>query len=73
MKSITVKHLALVSSSLTVLLQLYPRFRALLCSNIPAAKRALLAPELDRLETDLRLHRDELYNKIILIMKDRLQ
>lgn len=73
MKSITVKHLALVSSALTILLGLCPVLKLLLYTGLPSAKRALLYPEFDRLETDLELHRDELYNKIILIMKDRLQ
>ena len=45
----------------------------LLSHGVPPAKKALLNPEFDRLQTDMQLHRDELYNKIILIMKERLQ
>lgn len=48
LRSITAKHLALTCQSLDALLALAPHLTALFCLPVQQPRRALLAPEFDR-------------------------
>jgi len=73
LKSITAKHLALANQSITLILALLPSIRSVLGAMLPEKRHKLLLCELDRLEQDYRLHRDEIHSKLIAIMNERLQ
>lgn len=72
LKNITAKHLALASSSLGAVLALLPHARAALGRWLPERRAALLLGDVDRLLTDLRVHRDEIHAKLLAIMRERI-
>ena len=74
LKSITAKHLALSCQCLSFFVALQPEVREVFSDGAHMAehRKALLAPEMGRLLQDLALHRDEIYSKLVAIMRERL-
>ncbi|BBN11151.1 vacuolar protein sorting-associated protein 54 [Marchantia polymorpha subsp. ruderalis] len=72
LKSITAKHLALASQTISFFYAIIPDIRRLLSVHIPEARKALLLTEIDRVGQDYRTHRDEIHSKLVQIMKERL-
>lgn len=72
LKSITAKHLALASQTISFFYALIPDIRRLLILHIPEAHKALLLSEIDRIRQDYKVHRDEIHSKLVQIMKERL-
>jgi vacuolar protein sorting-associated protein 54 len=72
LKSITTKHLALASQSISFFYCLIPDIRRRLAAHIPDARKALLLTEIDRVGQDYKVHRDEIHSKLVAIMKERL-
>ena len=74
LKSITAKHLALSCQCLSFFVALQPEVREVFSDGAHMAehRKALLAPEMGRLLQDLTLHRDEIYSKLVAIMRERL-
>lgn len=72
LKSITAKHLALASQTISFFYALIPDIRRVLILHIPEAHKALLLSEIDRIRQDYRVHRDEIHSKLVQIMKERL-
>jgi vacuolar protein sorting-associated protein 54 len=72
LKSITAKHLALASQSISFFYALIPDIRKMLSVHIPDARKALLLTEIDRVRQDYRVHKDEIHSKLVAIMKERL-
>ncbi|KAL3677642.1 hypothetical protein R1sor_027590 [Riccia sorocarpa] len=72
LKSITAKHLALASQTISFFYALIPDIRRLLSVHIPEVRKALLLTEIDRVGQDYRTHRDEIHSKLVQIMRERL-
>ncbi|ONM18830.1 Vacuolar protein sorting-associated protein 54 chloroplastic [Zea mays] len=72
LKSITSKHLALASQIISFMHSLIPDIRRVLFLKIPEARKHLLMSELDRVAQDYKIHRDEIHNKLVQIMRERL-
>jgi len=72
LKSITAKHLALSCQCLGFLIQLQPVLRDAFAGGMAEHRKALLAPEMGRLLSDLTVHRDEIHAKLVAIMRERL-
>ncbi|KAJ7546423.1 hypothetical protein O6H91_08G039800 [Diphasiastrum complanatum] len=72
LKSITAKHLALASQSISFFYKMIPYIREILSVHIPDTRKALLLTEIDRVAQDFRVHRDEIHSKLVQIMKERL-
>eukprot|EP00850_Spirogloea_muscicola_P016997 SM000142S00511 [mRNA] locus=s142:81828:87360:+ [translate_table: standard] len=72
LKSITAKHLALASQSISLYYAIIPDIRRLLALHIPEARQGLLLTEIDHVCQDYRVHRDEIHSKLVAIMKERL-
>ncbi|KAH9325314.1 hypothetical protein KI387_005492, partial [Taxus chinensis] len=72
LKSITAKHLALASQTISFFYAIIPDVRRLLVVNIPEAHKILILSEIDRVVQDYRVHRDEIHSKLVQIMKERL-
>ena len=72
LKSITAKHLALSCQALGFFISLQPHLLAALSAGMAEHRKALLAPEMSRLLADLTVHRDEIYTKLVAIMRERL-
>ncbi|XP_024532479.1 vacuolar protein sorting-associated protein 54, chloroplastic isoform X2 [Selaginella moellendorffii] len=73
LKSITAKHLALASQTITFFHVLIPEMKKVLSVFIPDPRKALLLNELDRIAQDYKVHREEIHTKLVQIMKERLQ
>uniref|UniRef100_A0ACD5YB66 Uncharacterized protein n=1 Tax=Avena sativa TaxID=4498 RepID=A0ACD5YB66_AVESA len=72
LKSITSKHLALASQIISFIHSLIPDIRRVLFLKIPEARKQLLMSELDRVNQDYKVHRDEIHTKLVQIMRERL-
>ncbi|KAL2623879.1 hypothetical protein R1flu_008124 [Riccia fluitans] len=72
LKSITAKHLALASQTISFFYALIPDIRRLLSVHVPEARKALLLTEIYRVGQDYSTHRDEIHSKLVQIMKERL-
>lgn len=72
LKSITAKHLALASQTISLFYALIPDIRKMLAVHIPDSRKSLLLTEVDRVRQDYRVHKDEIHSKLVAIMKDRL-
>eukprot|EP00850_Spirogloea_muscicola_P014444 SM000104S09314 [mRNA] locus=s104:23447:28973:+ [translate_table: standard] len=72
LKSITAKHLALASQSISLYYAIIPDIRRLLALHIPEARQGLLLTEIDHVCQDYLVHRDEIHSKLVAIMKERL-
>jgi vacuolar protein sorting-associated protein 54 len=72
LKSITAKHLALASQTISLFYALIPDIRKMLSVHIPDSRKILLLTEIDRVRQDYRVHKDEIHSKLVDIMKDRL-
>eukprot|EP01024_Parvocaulis_polyphysoides_P031215 TRINITY_DN28278_c0_g1_i1.p2 TRINITY_DN28278_c0_g1~~TRINITY_DN28278_c0_g1_i1.p2 ORF type:complete len:272 (-),score=38.19 TRINITY_DN28278_c0_g1_i1:303-1034(-) len=73
LKSITAKHLALSCQCLGVVIALQPFLQRAILRNTPEPKAQFLLPDLQRLQQDLVVHRDQIHQKLVTIMKERLQ
>ncbi|CAM6088872.1 unnamed protein product [Calypogeia fissa] len=72
LKSITAKHLALASQTISFVYAIIPDIRRLLSQHIPEARKGLVLNEIDRVGQDYRVHRDEIHSKLVQIMKERV-
>lgn len=72
LKSITAKHLALSCQCLGFFIALQPSVLHVFSVELESHRKALLAPEMGRLLQDLAVHRDEIYAKLVTIMRERL-
>ncbi|KAJ4800655.1 Vacuolar protein sorting-associated protein 54 [Rhynchospora pubera] len=72
LKSITSKHLALASQIISFIFAIIPDIRRVLFLKTPEARKLLLTQEFDRVSQDYKVHRDEINNKLVQIMRERL-
>eukprot|EP00742_Colponemidia_sp_Colp-10_P004934 GILJ01005270.1.p1 GENE.GILJ01005270.1~~GILJ01005270.1.p1 ORF type:complete len:931 (-),score=140.73 GILJ01005270.1:171-2963(-) len=72
LKSITSKHLALAAQSIGLLFKFVPMLKATLAELLPYTQRLLLG-ELDRVSQDLDEHRQEIFGKLVLLLKERFE
>lgn len=72
LKSITAKHLALASQSISFFCALIPDLKRLLAVHIPDTRKMLLFTEIDHVAQDYKVHKDEIHLKLVQIMKERL-
>ncbi|KAK9724091.1 hypothetical protein RND81_05G047600 [Saponaria officinalis] len=72
LKSITSKHLALASQVISFVYAIIPDIRQVLFLKVPENRKALLHSEMDRVAQDYKHHRDEIHNKLVQIMSERL-
>eukprot|EP00250_Pteridium_aquilinum_P007466 c17176_g1_i1 orf=398-3802(+) len=72
LKSITAKHLALASQSISFFHALIPDLKRLLAVHIPDTRKLLLFTEIDHVAQDYKVHKDEIHLKLVQIMKERL-
>ncbi len=72
LKSITAKHLALASQSLSVQLALIPHIKTQLQAFFPPKKHILLN-DFDRVIQDYQAHQQEIAQKFVTIIKERVQ
>lgn len=72
LKSITAKHLALASQSISFFCALIPDLKRLLAVHIPDTRKMLLFTEVDHVAQDYKVHKDEIHLKLVQIMKERL-
>jgi len=70
LKSITFKHLALASQSLSLVLALIPHLKAILTAYVPESQRGLLA-DMDAALADYEKHGQELLAKFVSILEER--
>eukprot|EP01025_Chloroclados_australasicus_P000428 TRINITY_DN10236_c0_g2_i6.p1 TRINITY_DN10236_c0_g2~~TRINITY_DN10236_c0_g2_i6.p1 ORF type:complete len:877 (+),score=126.13 TRINITY_DN10236_c0_g2_i6:60-2690(+) len=73
LKSITAKHLALSCQCVGVVITMQPYLQRAIMKNSQLPKAQFLTPELQRLQQDLVVHRDQIHQKLVTIMKERLQ
>ena len=73
LKSITAKHLGLAQQSISLLIAVLPYLRASVCALVDGPKRLLLEQEFDRSLRDLTLHKSEIHEKLVSIMRDRVE
>ncbi|CAH8346039.1 unnamed protein product [Eruca vesicaria subsp. sativa] len=72
LKSIKAKHLALASQVIDFTYTIIPESRRIMFSKVPETRKPLLSVEIDRVAQDYRVHRDEIYAKLVQIMRERL-
>lgn len=72
LKSITAKHLCLSQQSISLLSAILPHIQEGTCKLIEGPKHFLLTQEFDRLKKDLALHKSEIHEKLVSIMRDRV-
>jgi len=72
LKSITAKHLALASQCLSLQIVLIPCIRHCLQLYIPP-KQSVLLNEIDRILQDFVNHQQEIHQKFVVIMRERVQ
>jgi vacuolar protein sorting-associated protein 54 len=72
LKSITAKHLALASQCLSVQMMLIPGIQEHIKVHLPAKKHVLLN-DLDRVVQDYVVHQQEISQKFVTILRDRVQ
>ncbi|KAG7542226.1 Vacuolar protein sorting-associated protein 54 C-terminal [Arabidopsis thaliana x Arabidopsis arenosa] len=72
LKSIKAKHLALASQVIDFTYTIIPETRRILFSKVPETRKPLLSVEMDKVAQDYRIHRDEIYTKLVQIMRERL-
>ncbi|KAJ4899882.1 hypothetical protein Rs2_13833 [Raphanus sativus] len=72
LKSIKAKHLALASQVIDFTYTIIPESRRILFSEVPETRKPLLSVEIDKVAQDYRVHRDEIYTKLVQIMRERL-
>ncbi|KAG2238466.1 LOW QUALITY PROTEIN: vacuolar protein sorting-associated protein 54, chloroplastic [Brassica napus] len=72
LKSIKAKHLALASQVIDFPYTIIPESRRTLFSKVPETRKPLLSVEIDKVAQDYRVHRDEIYTKLVQIMRERL-
>ncbi|KAI4370923.1 hypothetical protein MLD38_019215 [Melastoma candidum] len=72
LKSITSKHLALTSQVISFIHAMIPEIRCILLMKVPDSRKAMLQLEFDRVAQDCKVHRDEIYSKLVQIMRERL-
>ncbi|KAF3485100.1 hypothetical protein F2Q69_00057064 [Brassica cretica] len=72
LKSIKAKHLALASQVIDFPYTIIPESRRILFSKVPETRKPLLSVEIDKVAQDYRVHRDEIYTKLVQIMRERL-
>ncbi|EOA15956.1 hypothetical protein CARUB_v10004052mg [Capsella rubella] len=72
LKSIKAKHLALASQVIDFTYTIIPETRRILFSKVPETRKPLLSVEVDKVAQDYRIHRDEIYTKLVQIMRERL-
>ncbi|KAJ8700019.1 hypothetical protein PTI98_003086 [Pleurotus ostreatus] len=71
LKNITAKHLALASQSLSIMIVLIPYVRETFRRHL-SSKQAIMLVEFDKLKRDYQEHQNEIHDKLIAIMGDRL-
>ncbi|XP_076932351.1 vacuolar protein sorting-associated protein 54, chloroplastic-like [Bidens hawaiensis] len=72
LKSITSKHLALASQVISFVHAIMPEIRKVLILKVPNARKVMLLSEIERVSQDYKVHRDEIYTKLVQIMRERL-
>ncbi|CAN7081292.1 unnamed protein product [Brassica oleracea var. botrytis] len=72
LKSIKAKHLALASQVIDFTYTIIPESRRIMFSKVPEARKPLLSVDIDKVAQDYRVHRDEIYTKLVQIMRERL-
>uniref|UniRef100_A0A1J3HUP2 Vacuolar protein sorting-associated protein 54, chloroplastic n=1 Tax=Noccaea caerulescens TaxID=107243 RepID=A0A1J3HUP2_NOCCA len=72
LKSIKAKHLALASQVIDFTCTIISESRTILLSKVPETRKPLLSVEIDKVSQDYRIHRDEIYTKLVQIMRERL-
>ncbi|CAF2130409.1 unnamed protein product [Brassica napus] len=72
LKSIKAKHLALASQVIDFTYTIIPESRRIMFSKVPETRKPLLSVEIDKVSQDYRVHRDEIYTKLVQIMRERL-
>lgn len=71
LKNITAKHLALASQTISILIALIPYIRELLRRHL-SPRQAVMLIDFDKLKRDLQDHLNEINDKLVSIMGDRL-
>ncbi|KAH9930608.1 Vps54-like protein-domain-containing protein [Fomitopsis serialis] len=71
LKNITARHLALASQSLSIVISLVPYIRETFRRHL-SQKQAVMLVEFDKLKRDYQEHQNEIHQKLIAIMGDRL-
>ncbi|XP_010439706.1 PREDICTED: vacuolar protein sorting-associated protein 54, chloroplastic isoform X3 [Camelina sativa] len=72
LKSIKAKHLALASQVIDFTYTIILETRRILFSKVPETRKPMLSVEFDKVAQDYRIHRDEIYTKLVQIMRERL-
>ncbi|XP_022572531.2 vacuolar protein sorting-associated protein 54, chloroplastic isoform X1 [Brassica napus] len=72
LKSIKAKHLALASQVIDFTYTIITESRRIMFSKVPETRKPLLSVEIDKVAQDYRVHRDEIYTKLVQIMRERL-
>ncbi|KAK1384786.1 Vps54 domain-containing protein [Heracleum sosnowskyi] len=72
LRSINSKHLALASQVISFTCAITPEIRRILFYKVPETRRPLLLTDMDRVEHDYKVHRDEIHTKLVQIMRERL-
>ena len=73
LKSITAKHLALAQQSISLVAAVIADLKTPTCELVDGPKRFLLEQEFDRSLRDLKLHKSEIHEKLVSIMRDRVE
>ena len=73
LKSITAKHLCLAQQSVSLFTSLLPTLQEAMCALIEGPKHVLLRQEFERMLRDLKLHKSEIHDKLVSIMRDRVE
>jgi len=73
LKSITAKHLALAQQSISLVAAVIVDLKTPTCELVDGPKRFLLEQEFDRSLRDLKLHKSEIHEKLVSIMRDRVE
>ncbi|OSX65343.1 hypothetical protein POSPLADRAFT_1133849 [Postia placenta MAD-698-R-SB12] len=71
LKNITARHLALASQSLSIVISLVPYIRETFRRHL-SQRQAVMLVEFDKLKRDYQEHQNEIHQKLIAIMGDRL-
>ncbi|XP_047971515.1 vacuolar protein sorting-associated protein 54, chloroplastic [Salvia hispanica] len=72
LRSITARHLAMASQVISFTYAIIPEIRRILLLKVPETYKVLLQSEIDRVAADYKNHRDEIYSKLVQIMRERL-
>jgi vacuolar protein sorting-associated protein 54 len=73
LRSISAKHLAITSQSLSLFLALLPHIRAALLAQVNSSKQAVMSTELDRISQDLFDHHASIMAKLVNIVSDMIE